>query len=116
MKGALTAILLLVAPCAGAADAHVEGRSEYRAPRAAVAPVIDGIADDAAWDAARWRELDQRWLGPEYDASDFQGRYKVVWTPERIYLLAEIVDDILLGGKPILDRIASGAVREARRA
>jgi hypothetical protein len=74
---------------------HAEGRSEYRAPRAAVAPVVDGIADDAAWEAAPWREIDQRWLGPEYDASDFQGHFKVVWTPQRIYLLAEIVDDIL---------------------
>ncbi len=95
MNYAIAAMLLLAAPWAGAADGHAPGRSEYRAPRAAVAPVIDGIADDAAWEAARWRELDQRWLGPEYDASDFQGRYKVVWTPERIYLLAEIVDDIL---------------------
>jgi hypothetical protein len=83
-------------PSTGQAEpTHAEGRSEYRAPRATVAPVIDGIADDAAWEAAPWREIDQRWLGPEYDASDFQGRFKMVWTPERIYLLAEIVDDIL---------------------
>ena len=95
MRGALTAMLLLVAPCAGAADGHVEGRSEYRALRAAVAPVIDGLADDAAWQQANWRGIDQRWLGPEYDDSDFQGRFKVVWTPERIHILVEIVDDIL---------------------
>ena len=82
-------------PTGHAEPTHAPGRSEYRAPRAAVAPVIDGIADDAAWEAAPWRDIDQRWLGPEYEASDFQGRFKVVWTPERIYLLAEIVDDIL---------------------
>ena len=95
MRGALIAMLLLVAPGAGAADGHVEGRSEYRAPRAAAAPVIDGLADDAAWQQANWRGIDQRWLGPEYDDSDFQGRFKVVWTPERIHILVEIVDDIL---------------------
>jgi hypothetical protein len=88
-------MLLLVAANAGAAGSHAEGRSEYRAPRAAVAPVIDGVADDAAWQDAAWRSIDQRWLGPEYDDSDFQGRFKVVWTPERIHLLVEIVDDIL---------------------
>jgi len=95
MNYVLALMLFLAAPLAVAADGHAAGRSEYRAPRAAVAPVIDGVADDAAWDSAHWREIDQRWLGPEYDASDFQGRFKVVWTPERIYLLAEIVDDIL---------------------
>ncbi len=76
--------------------AHYEGRTEYRAPRAGVAPAIDGIADESAWQSADWRELSHRWLGPAYTSDDFQGRYKVVWTPERIYVLVEIVDDVLI--------------------
>jgi hypothetical protein len=95
MNYLLAALLLLVAAKAASADGHLDGRSEYRAPRAAVAPVIDGVADDAAWREAGWREIDQRWLGPEYDDADFQGRFKVVWTPERLHILVEIVDDIL---------------------
>jgi hypothetical protein len=83
------------AAAAVADDGHVAGRSEYRAPQAVVAPVVDGRADDAAWAAAGWRAIDQRWLGPEYAGDDFQGRFKTVWTPERIYLLVEIVDDVL---------------------
>jgi len=83
-------------PSTGHAEpTHAEGRSEYRAHRAAVVPVIDGVAAEATWDAARWQQIDQLWLGPEYADSDFQGRFKVVWTPERIYLLVELVDDIL---------------------
>jgi hypothetical protein len=78
-----------------AQSTHAEGRSEYRAPRAAVGPKVDGVAAEAAWDAARWQPIDQLWLGPEYADSDFQGRFKVVWTPQRIYLLVELVDDIL---------------------
>ena len=89
------AVLMLTLASAGAADRHVMGTTEYRAPRAAIAPVVDGVAGDAAWSAAPWHEIDQRWLGPEYGSDDFQGRFKVVWTPERIYLLVEIVDDIL---------------------
>lgn len=73
----------------------MEGRSEYRAPQAVVAPVVDGLADDAAWAASPWRAIDQLWLGPEYGDDDFQGRFKVVWTPERLYVLVEIVDDTL---------------------
>ncbi len=78
-----------------ASDAHLPDRNEYRAPLATAAPVIDGAADDAAWAGAGWHEIDQLWLGPDYSAEDFQGRFKVVWTPERIYILGEFVDDIL---------------------
>jgi hypothetical protein len=79
----------------GAGETHLPDRNEYRAPHAAVAPVIDGVADDAAWADASWHEIGHRWLGPEYAAEDFQGRFKVAWTPERIYILGEFVDDIL---------------------
>jgi hypothetical protein len=78
-----------------AGPTHAEDRSEYRAPHAAVVPSIDGFADEAVWETAPWREISHRWLGPEYSAADFQGRFKVAWTPERIYLLVEVVDDIL---------------------
>jgi hypothetical protein len=78
-----------------ASDTHLPDRNTYRAPLAAVAPVIDGVADDAAWGNAAWHAIDRRWLGPEYSAEDFEGRFKVVWTPERIYILGEFVDDIL---------------------
>jgi hypothetical protein len=90
------ALAALLPALGRAGPTHAEGRSEYRAPRAAQAPSVDGVADDAAWQSAPWRELSHRWLGEDYAASDFQGRYKVVWTPERIYLLVEIVDDILI--------------------
>jgi hypothetical protein len=77
-------------------DTHVDGRSHYAAPRAGTAPVIDGIGDEAAWDQAEWREIRFRWLGPEYTPEDFAGRFKLVWTPESIFLLVEIHDDILI--------------------
>jgi hypothetical protein len=101
MTTALTGLLALtiVAPTASGAPAegtHYAQRSEYRAPFAAEAPVVDGIADDAAWSEAEWRDMTARWLGPEYTPEDFQGRFKVVWTEDRIYLLGEFVDDVLI--------------------
>ena len=92
----LLCLLPVVLPAAESYSGHYEGRSEYRAPFASVAPAVDGVADEAAWDKAAWREIDVRWLGPEYSAEDYEGRFKVVWTAERIYLLAEIVDDVLI--------------------
>ncbi|HEY5774463.1 MAG TPA: hypothetical protein VIS57_00115, partial [Xanthomonadales bacterium] len=65
--------LLLLATHVTAEPTHAEGRTEYRAPKASVAPVIDGVADDEAWQQARWQDLNQTWLGPEYTDEDFQG-------------------------------------------
>ena len=90
----LLCITVLVATSASAA--HEQGRSEYRAPKATTAPFIDGEANDTTWALAEWRQLNHRWLGPEFSAEDFQGRYKVVWTADKIYILAEIVDDTLI--------------------
>lgn len=90
------AAILLGPVTVGAKDStHDPGRSEYRAPQAKRAPTIDGVADEAIWKRARWQGITHRWLGPEYSATDFQGRFKVVWTAERIYVLVELVDDIL---------------------
>ncbi|GAB3823321.1 sugar-binding protein [Hymenobacter jeollabukensis] len=72
----------------------------YQAPQATTAPVLDGRATDACWARAEWRPLDQRWVGPPATAADFQGRYKVVWTPARLYVLAEITDDRLIDIHP----------------
>ena len=88
--------LALATTSACANPTHLEDRTIYHAPLAETAPVIDGDAADAAWNAAAWQEIEHRWLGPDYTPDDFAGRFKVVWTPERIYLLAEISDDILI--------------------
>lgn len=99
-EGIIRPMLLLtglaIASVAAASVTHEEGRSEYRAPKAIIAPTVDGVADEAIWAEAQWRSLDQRWLGPEYTEQDFQGRYKIVWTDNRIFILAEIVDDVLI--------------------
>ena len=76
-------------------DAHYEDRNLYLAPMSAEAPFIDGVADEAVWQVAEWHDIDHRWLGPEYTAEDFSGRFKVAWTEERLYILVEVVDDIL---------------------
>ena len=95
-RGMPVAVTILLTTAACAAPTHLPDRSEYRAPQAMSAPVIDGTADDAAWQRAPWRQLKYRWLGPEYSPEDFEGRFKVVWTERRIYLLAELTDDILI--------------------
>lgn len=92
----LLAALLLAAFPGTATAGHADGRSSYRAPKADLPLTIDGIADETVWRKAQWQELRHRWLGPEYTADDFQGHYKVVWTDSKLYILAELTDDILI--------------------
>ena len=93
----LLVIVVMVMPVSALTsdNTHLPGRTEYRAPMATSDPVIDGVADEAIWAKAPWQELKFRWLGPEYSAEDFQGRFKIVWTSDRIYILGEFVDDVL---------------------
>jgi hypothetical protein len=77
-------------------DSHAKNRTNYFAPYTDIAPEIDGKADESVWRKARWQNLDHRWLGPEYSKDDFQGRYKVAWSKSKLYILTEIVDDILI--------------------
>jgi hypothetical protein len=88
-------LLVMTTSLALADSAHYDGRTEYHAPKAPFPPTIDGVAQEATWKQARWQELSHRWLGPEYTAEDFQGRYKIVWTESKIYILGEFTDDIL---------------------
>ena len=60
---------------------------------ATIAPELDGMSQDPAWQSATWYKLDQNWLGENYSEDDFSGRYKLTWTPEALYILAEITDD-----------------------
>ena len=58
-------------------------------------PVIDGIANDAAWKEGDWHEMTALMWGTRPESSDFSGRYKLRWNKDALYLLAEIRDDHL---------------------
>lgn len=81
---------------AWSAGSHDPDRSLYLAPRSDRALVIDGVGDEPVWQHAEWRDLKYRWLGPELEPGDFEGRYKVAWTEHQLTVLVEIVDDVLI--------------------
>jgi len=58
--------------------------------------IIDGVADEAIWSQSDWHALDQVWLGAALTSKDFEGRYKLGWKEDALYLLAEIKDDKLI--------------------
>jgi hypothetical protein len=58
--------------------------------------IIDGVPDEAIWSQSDWHALDQVWLGAVLTSEDFEGRYKLAWKEDALYLLAEIKDDKLI--------------------
>lgn len=71
-------------------------KRDIKVRKSKVKPVINGKADDAVWATSDWLPIDQLWLGNAYDNNDFSGRYKLSWSEDALYLLAEIKDDVLL--------------------
>jgi hypothetical protein len=72
----------------------------YKAYRAENAPVIDGIGNEECWSYAKWESINQPFDGQVLpDSSDFYGRYKIVWTSSRLYVLMEITDDKLVDNR-----------------
>lgn len=72
----------------------------YNAPRAPLAPVVDGVAD-TVWNAAKWAPIGINYLGKQaISPTDFSGRYKALWDTGHLYLLVEVVDDSLSDTHP----------------
>lgn len=57
-------------------------------------PTIDGLANDRIWQQVAWYSIDQNWMGGPYSHEDFNGRYKLSWDQDALYLLVEITDDV----------------------
>ncbi len=77
-----------------------EQQNTFSASQASSVPVIDGIANEPCWAAAPWYPLNQIWIGDSMNPQDFSGRYKLSWTEDFLYVLAEIRDDTLIDIHP----------------
>ena len=67
----------------------------------AASPItIDGVASEAAWQQAEWLPMTELMVGDMPTPEDFSGRYKLLWDNEQLYLMAEIVDDVLWDNHP----------------
>ncbi len=71
------------------------GTDDITAYFAETAPVIDGSGNDAIWAKAKWQPINYFWMFATATPEDFTGRFKIVWTADRLYILTEITDDII---------------------
>lgn len=86
--------LLLTALTASSVDGNPIAITHTSTP-----PVVDGKME-ALWQQAPWWPLDKHILGEVPDKDDFSGRFKLLWDQQKLYLLAEIQDDVLADHYP----------------
>ncbi len=67
---------------------------------ASVPVVIDGIANDVIWQSGLWHPLNHHIVGSVPTKDDFWGRFKLAWDEDALYLMAEIVDDVVYDRHP----------------
>jgi hypothetical protein len=78
-----------------AATYYLSAPGYYEAKYTTTVPVIDGNGNDTCWNKADWAPIDQIWIGNAVTETDFSGKFRVLWTKDRLYVLVRIVDDSL---------------------
>ena len=74
--------------------------TDYIAYKTATAPTIDGVGIESCWSNAQWAYINQPIDNQSLpDSTDFYGRYKIVWTSSRLYILMEITDEKLVDNR-----------------
>jgi hypothetical protein len=63
-------------------------------------PIIDGKAADSIWSELIWHPMSELILGQPPSADDFSGRFKIAWQENSLFVLVEIVDDVLFDQHP----------------
>jgi hypothetical protein len=64
--------------------------------------VIDGSAGDAVWSKTDWHPISQVWIpyAAKMAAGDFAGKFKVAWDSDYLYVLVEVIDDMISDDHP----------------
>jgi len=72
----------------------------YHAKKTNTPPVIDGLPIDTCWSLVDWAPIDQVWIGQPTTPDDYTGMFKVVWTPDRLYVLMKFIRKIVIDNYP----------------
>jgi hypothetical protein len=67
----------------------------FEAKKAAAPIQIDGCSKEVIWSDLNWYGLNYVWMGESVDYNDYNGRFKLAWDAEYLYVLVEVVDEYL---------------------
>ena len=79
---------------------NVENSVALEAKKVTTTPIIDGKANDSIWLNLPWHPMSELILGPQPSADDFTGQFKIAWQENSLFVLVEIVDDVLFDQQP----------------
>ena len=68
---------------------------DFKAFKTPSAVKIDGCSTDAIWADLDWYGMNYVWMGEAVDSTDYQGKFKLAWDREFLYILVSIVDEHL---------------------
>ncbi|NMP31518.1 sugar-binding protein [Thalassotalea sp. M1531] len=85
----------LVIMLCGAMSLNAQGKNDIEAMQTVVPINVDGVPNEVQWQKAQWLPMKEVMLGESPSTNDFNGKYKLLWDKEHVYLLARIVDDVL---------------------
>jgi hypothetical protein len=59
--------------------------------------VVDGSGADAVWSKTNWHPINQVWIpyAAQMANGDFEGKFKVAWDTDYLYVLVEVVDNMI---------------------
>ena len=56
---------------------------------------IDGCNKDVIWSSIDWYDMNYLWMGNKVDSTDYDGRFKLAWDSQYLYILVEVIDEKL---------------------
>ena len=62
----------------------------FEAYKSTLPIIIDGCSNDETWNKRTWYSVNYNWMGSSIDSADYQGRFKLAWDAEKLYILVEI--------------------------
>ncbi|MFK7756286.1 MAG: sugar-binding protein [Flavobacteriales bacterium] len=68
---------------------------DFMAFKTSTSLIIDGCGDEDVWLNSEWYDLNYKWMGNTVDSIDYFGKFKVSWDEEYMYLLVEVIDNVL---------------------
>lgn len=67
----------------------------FRAPKTNTSVKIDGLDTDSIWNESNWYTMNYLWMGEPINSFDYNGKFKLAWDTNHLYVLVEIIDDYL---------------------
>ena len=86
------------APCQsdwGSAEVVDREAGDFTALKTTSTIYIDGCSTDADWAKRDWHSRNYVWMGEAVDAEDYQGKFKLAWDNDYLYILVSVMDEHL---------------------